>query len=327
MYEIGLIKKGSAKCFLEDHSNSFIIDEDDVKVIESSDIVFFFDDISLLPNNTFDTKNLHNLVESWGYCFENEIPVYGKTFVICCNINKGELKGIHEVLNPMNIDIVYLPPTQQVKNGKIILGTLNPIVLSKITSVLMNMNIQNLSITDMSFSASELANLLESNFRYMNFTYRKMIEEICEDKDEVRLFTKFLGLDQVSEDLEMKIKNEVLSTIITTKKNPINLPSDINNNLDNNLIYNLNSILDENPNMDIPLIVDGVTYFKDPSQINPRKVFGVLRLLEKGYLVNIIENEEFLRNKKIISEMSHDYVGKIKFYKKGSLVDGKPVNL
>lgn len=327
MYQIGLINKGSQPTFIERFGNSVIINDDDVKTIESSDVVFYFDDTKLSPNNSFDTKNLHDLVEVWGYCFENEIPVNGKTFVICCDVNKGEVQKIHEILNPMNIDIVYLPPTKNVVHGKIVLGTLNHLVLSKMTSILMNMNIGNLSITDMSFSSAELTNLIESNFDYLKFTFYKMIGEICENKDEVNLITKFMNLENINENLDMKIKNEVFSSVVTNNGSPINFPSDINHNLQNDLIYNLNQVLDENPDLSIPLVVDGLTYSNDPKNTDNRKIYGVLQLLKSGYTLHILETQEFLRNKALILEFTHDYNGKVKFYKKGSDVDGKHIML
>lgn len=327
MYKIGLINKSGNQTFVEKYIDSVITNDDDIVTIESSDIVFYFEDIKLLPNNTFDTKNLHNLVESWGYCFENEIPVHGKTFVIGCNVNKGEIQSIHEILNPMNIDIVYLPPTKDVDDGKIILGTLNQFVLSKLSSVLGGMDIKNLSITNMSFSSSEITNLLDSNFRYLKLTYKKMIEEICDKKDEINLIEKFINLEDVHEDMNMKLKNEVLSTFITVNESPINFPSDINNNLENDLIFNLNQTLDQNSDTSIPLIIDGVTYVNDPTNTNNRKIFGILQLLKQGYTIHILESEDFLKSKKMVSEFYHDYKEKVKFYKKGTDVDGVRVNL
>lgn len=327
MYKIGLINKSGNRTFVEKYIDSVITNDDDIVTIESSDIVFYFEDIKLLPNNTFDTKNLHNLVESWGYCFENEIPVHGKTFVIGCNVNKGEIQSIHEILNPMNIDIVYLPPTKDVDDGKIILGTLNQFVLSKLSSVLGGMDIKNLSITNMSFSSSEITNLLDSNFRYLKLTYKKMIEEICDKKDEINLIEKFINLEDVHEDMNMKLKNEVLSTFITVNESPINFPSDINNNLENDLIFNLNQTLDQNSDTSIPLIIDGVTYVNDPTNTNNRKIFGILQLLKQGYTIHILESEDFLKSKKMVSEFYHDYKEKVKFYKKGTDVDGVRVNL
>ena len=82
MYQIGLINKGSQPTFIDRVGNGIITNDDEVKTIELSDVVFYFNDTKLSPNNSFDTKNLHDLVEVWGYCFETEIPVNGKTFVI-----------------------------------------------------------------------------------------------------------------------------------------------------------------------------------------------------------------------------------------------------
>jgi hypothetical protein len=326
MYKIGLINKSGNQTFVEKYIDSVITNDDDIVTIESSDIVFYFEDIKLLPNNTFDTKNLHNLVESWGYCFENEIPVHGKTFVIGCNVNKGEIQSIHEILNPMNIDIVYLPPTSDVLNGNIILGTLDPYVVSDLTSLFIKIGVKNLSITMMSSNSAEIANLLENNFCYLKHTFSKMIEELVEDKTELGLISKFLGLGTASETLDMKLKNDVLSSRIQYQGNPINFGEEISNNLQNHTIFTLNNILDDNQDLNTPILVDGITYFGSDTTVDSRKVYGVLELLKRGYTVHIFEDEKFLRDKKIISELSHDFGDKIKFYKKSSHLTGKLVS-
>jgi hypothetical protein len=325
MNNIGIINKGKDKSFIETITSDYAFG-DDVEVIRNSDVVFFFDDVILLPNNSFDTKNLNQTIESWGYSFENEIDVSGKVFVIGCNLNIGQLKHIHEILNPMNIDVVYLPPTSDVLNGNIILGTLDPYVVSDLTSLFIKIGVKNLSITMMSSNSAEIANLLENNFCYLKHTFSKMIEELVEDKTELGLISKFLGLGTTSETLDMKLKNDVLSSRIQYQGNPINFGEEISNNLQNHTIFTLNNILDDNQDLNTPILVDGITYFGSDTTVDSRKVYGVLELLKRGYTVHIFEDEKFLCDKKIISELSHDFGDKIKFYKKSSHLTGKLVS-
>jgi UDP-glucose 6-dehydrogenase len=312
---------------LEKFTNqSFFTDDEEIEVIKSSDIIFYYHNTKILPNNTFDTKELYNTIESWGYCFENEIPVHGKTFILSSNLNIGETGRINEILNPMNINVVFLPPTSNIHLGQIILGTLNQRVISDLTNLFLGLGIKNLSITSMSAKSAETLNLLDNNYQYIKHTFSKLIDEISEDKDEIKLMEKFLGLNSITETLEMKLKNDVLSWFINASGTPINTADEVSSNLDNHNIFILNNILDNNQDKNIPIIVDGITY-SGSNIVNSRKVFVILELLKRGYTVNVLEEESFLKNTKIILELSHDFGDKVKFYKKNSKIVGELVNL
>jgi hypothetical protein len=56
-------------------------------------------------------------------------------------------------------------------------------------------------------------------------------------------------------------------------------------------------------------------------------MFVVLELIKRGYTIFIMEEENFLRNKKIINELLHDFTDKVKFFKKGSDLTGQFINL
>jgi hypothetical protein len=178
----------------------------------------------------------------------------------------------------------------------------------------------------MSAKSAETLNLLDNNYQYIKHTFSKLIDEISEDKDEIKLMEKFLGLNSITETLEMKLKNDVLSWFINSSGTPINTADEVSSNLDNHNIFILNNILDNNQDKNIPIIVDGITY-SGSNIINSRKVFVILELLKRGYTVNVLEEESFLKNTKIILELSHDFGDKVKFYKKNSKIVGELVNL
>jgi hypothetical protein len=307
--------------------SNFFSSNDDLEVIKNSEIIFFIEKTPLLPNNTFDTKKLFDVINSWGYCFENEIPVQNKIFVIVCNLNIGESNKINEILNPMNIEVVYVPPTSNIHLGKIVLGTLNQQVISTLTNLFVGMGFKNLSITSMSSKSAEIVNLLENTFYYMIHTYTKMVDEIMEDKGEMMLVNQFLGLGNHSETLDMKLKNEVLSQYIKENGTPINFSDEISHNIENHTIFTLNNILDTHTDLSKPIIIDGITYEDSVDDINPDRMFLILELLKRGYTVNIIESESFLKNKKMVLELSNDYGNKVKFYKMGSQIHGSLVSL
>jgi hypothetical protein len=327
MNTIGIINSGTNISFVEKITDGFNYNpDDDILTIQNSEVVFFFDDVITLPNNTFDTKKLNETIESWGYCFENEINVVGKIFVISSNLNPGEFQRIHEILNPMNIEVVYLPPTFDIDNGKIVLGTLNQFVISKLQSLFVGMGFKNLQVTSMTPSSAEILNLLDNNLRYLQHTYNKMIQEVSGDKDDDRIIGTFLGLPQSKETLDMKLKNSVLQSYIDKIKTPINFAHDIEYNLENHNIYTLNNIFDTQTDITLPLIIDGITYV-DSDTVDSKKMFVVLELIKRGYTIFILEEEHFLRNKKIINELLHDFTDKVKFFKKGSDLTGQLINL
>ena len=70
------------------------VDGDNVDVIKNSDVIFCCVDTNILPSNFLDIKNVMNVVEDFGISFEDEIPLYNKTFVICSTLNPGDTKQI-----------------------------------------------------------------------------------------------------------------------------------------------------------------------------------------------------------------------------------------
>jgi UDP-glucose 6-dehydrogenase len=326
MLKAGIINYSSKFEFLNPFLKNLFSDEDHITVIKNCDIVFFIDETKVLPNNTFDTNRLNNIIELWGYCFENELSVHGKTFVISANLNIGETNRINEILNPMNINVVFLPPTSKVHLGQIILGTLNQSVISDLTNLFLDLGMKNLSVTSMSAKSAEILNLLDNNYQYLKHTFSKLIEEVSEDTNDIKLMEKFLGLDKVNETLEMKLKNDVLSWYINSSGSPINTAEEINTNLDNHNIFILNNILDNHQDKNMPIIVNGITYGGSDT-VNSRKVFVILELLKRGYNVNVLEEETFLKNRKIILELSQDFGNKVQFYKKDTNIGGVVVNL
>ena len=57
------------------------VDGDNVEVIRNSDIIFCCVDTNILPSNFLDITNVMAVVEDFGVSFEDEIPLYNKTFV------------------------------------------------------------------------------------------------------------------------------------------------------------------------------------------------------------------------------------------------------
>ena len=66
------------------------VDGDNVDVIKNSDVIFCCVDTNILPSNFLDIKNVMDVVEDFGISFEDEIPLYEKTFVICSTLNPGD---------------------------------------------------------------------------------------------------------------------------------------------------------------------------------------------------------------------------------------------
>ena len=188
----------SEKFIYESLSRGFSLNlNEDETSISDNDIILFFQNSLLNPQGWFDTKKLDELVELWGYSFETGISVQNKIFVICCDLNPGDTKRIHVVLNPMNINVCFLPiHNTNINPPRIPIGTLNPWVVSEVSNYLNKIFFKDIHTFSMSFLSVELLNLglsqtkLSKNLSLTNYKNTLTRESIL---DEYPLFESFLN--------------------------------------------------------------------------------------------------------------------------------------
>jgi UDP-glucose 6-dehydrogenase len=325
------------------------VDGDNVDVIRNSDIIFCCVDTNILPSNFLDITNVMNVVEDFGVSFEDEIPLYNKTFVICSTLNPGDTKKIMEILNPMNLKVCYLPLIVQSNNilsslnnlKTIVVGSLDSEVINTITDIFQPSKNNKLNVISMTSKSAEIYRLAYSSFLHSKINFANFLGELMLNygtSDETKLLLKSLGYDNAISENNFNFgfgvggpwiptENRVLGQVSNDNKLEFVLPfvnEDFNSNHHQFVKKHFISL---NPDKTTPFVFTGIGY-KDMSIdiTESQKSELVSEFLKEGYTVYIIESDEFIKNMKVVKELIFDFGEKVKFFKQGTSPKGVYVN-
>jgi nucleotide sugar dehydrogenase len=325
------------------------VDGDNVDVIRNSDIIFCCVDTNILPSNFLDITNVMSVVEDFGVSFEDEIPLYNKTFVICSTLNPGDTKKIMEILNPMNLKVCYLPLIVQSNNilsslnnlKTIVVGSLDSEVINTITDIFQPSKNNKLNVISMTSKSAEIYRLAYSSFLHTKINFANFLGELMLNygtSDETKLLLKSLGYDNAISENNFNFgfgvggpwiptENRVLGQVSNDNKLEFVLPfvnEDFNSNHHQFVKKHFISL---NPDKTTPFVFTGIGY-KDMSidiTESPKSEL-VSEFLKEGYTVYIIESDEFIKNMKVVKELIFDFGEKVKFFKQGTSPKGVYVN-
>jgi nucleotide sugar dehydrogenase len=322
---------------------------DNVDVIRNSDIIFCCVDTNILPSNFLDITNVMSVVEDFGVSFEDEIPLYNKTFVICSTLNPGDTKKIMEILNPMNLKVCYLPIIVQSNNilsslsnlKTIVVGSLDSEVINTITDIFQPSKNNKLNVISMTSKSAEIYRLAYSSFLHTKINFANFLGELMLNygtSDETKLLLKSLGYDNAISENNFNFgfgvggpwiptENRVLGQVSNDNRLEFVLPfvnEDFNSNHHQFVKKHFISL---NPDKTTPFVFTGIGYKDNSIDITESPKFELVSdLLKDGYTVYIIESDEFIRNKKVVKELIFDFGEKVKFFKQGTSPKGVHIN-
>lgn len=323
---------------------------DNIEVISNSDIIFNFTTELSLPNGKFDISKTMEIVEEFGYAFENEIPVNEKVFVICSPLNPGDTKSIFEILSPFTIDVCYNP--LNVRNGSIlqdfenldllILGTSNPITVNNLTKIYSGFSKKELNVSILSYKAAEITKLSISSFLAFKSNYANFIGDLCSVsniENEINLVLDCLSKDKRIGGDYLKfgvgfggpnLPKEIRSfnTYCESIGMKVSMIDDLELISESHNKFLKERLIKNNPDKEIPFNIYGISY-KNNSDITveSKKLSLVYDLLNDGYMVNIVDSSLISKNKKLMLELTNDFSGKIKIYKNGTKPLGFDIKL
>jgi UDP-glucose 6-dehydrogenase len=313
------------------------VDGDNVDVIKNSDIIFCCVDTNILPSNFLDIKNVMNVVEDFGIAFESEIPLYNKIFAICSTLNPGDTKQISEILNPMNLSVCYLPLIVESDNTlsleTIVVGTIDSHITNTISDIFQPSENKKMNVISMTSKSAEIYRLAYSSYIYYKINYANFLGELMLNfgtSDETKLLLKSLGYDKSIGEQNFNFgfgvggpwiptENRVFGQVANGNKLDFVLPF-VNDDFNiNHNEFIKNHFISINPDKTQPFVINGIGYKDSSISIKESsKLELVYELLKAGYIVYIIESDEFIKNVKVVKELVFDFGEKVKFFKEGT---------
>jgi UDP-glucose 6-dehydrogenase len=319
------------------------VDGDNIEVIKNSDVIFCCVNTEILPSNIYDIKNVMEVVEDFGVAFEEEVPLVDKIVVICSTVNPGDTKEISDILTQMNLRVCYLPLSSPIKNQeKIIVGSIDPYTVNIVGTLISDIQEKPTNIVSMTSKSAELCKLALGSYMAYKINFANMMGELLTNyglTDEIKLVMKTLSGHEIIGDKNfdygfgfggpfLPADNRVLGEFCNRNKLEFVLPYVTEDfNLQHNQFLRKNySKLNEDKSE--PFIIDGLGY-KDNTDltVESSKLNLVYDLLRDGYIVHVIESEQFIRESKLPKELINDFNGSIKFFKRGTSPKGIYITL
>jgi UDPglucose 6-dehydrogenase len=319
------------------------VDGDNIEVIKNSDVIFCCVNTEILPSNIYDIKNVMEVVEDFGVAFEEEVPLVDKIVVICSTVNPGDTKEISDILTQMNLRVCYLPLSLPIKNQeKIIVGSIDPYTVNIVGTLISDIQEKPTNIVSMTSKSAELCKLALGSYMAYKINFANMMGELLTNyglTDEIKLVMKTLSGHEIIGDKNfdygfgfggpfLPADNRVLGEFCNRNKLEFVLPyvtEDFNLQHNQFLRKHYSKLNDDKSE---PFIIDGLGY-KDNTDltVESSKLNLVYDLLRDGYIVHVIESEQFIRESKLPKELINDFNGSIKFFKRGTSPKGIYITL
>ncbi len=283
------------------------------EVIKLSDLIWTFVETPSLSDGQYDITKLHDVVNDIQSCFEKGINVQGKTFIIGCTTNPGDVENISNILSKISVNVVYNP--EFVAQGEIVkgieqcdmvlLGTNNEDTLKYIINLYRGISDTHVSFNIMSYSAAELTKIAINSFLTTKISFANMIGEIAINsgmESEVQTILRAIGSDSRVGKKFLKYgfgfggpclprDNRALGKYAEKIGIDVNLPLSVDEFNDKHLDFIFENYKKLNPHK-LPFIFTSLTYKDGVSILESSQPLNLLiRLLSSGYMIIIHENE------------------------------------
>jgi len=322
--------------------------DDNVDVVQKSDYVWTFVDTPSNPDGTYDVSRLWDVVDQIIQGFKNGKSVLGKTLIIGCTTNPGDVEQIAETLSQYSINVVYNP--EFVAQGEIIkgleqakmvlLGCPDGQDLKIILNLYRIICDSHVNFNIMSYRAAELTKIAINCFLTTKISYANMIGEIAIKSgmgNEISSILKAIGSDPRIGEKFLKYgygfggpclpRDNVALSIHAKKYNADAKLSDIvqqmNRDHTNFLVEHYSNL---NPNKNTPFVMKHISYKKGTDILIDSQPYELcLSLLAKGYTVYVQEIDSVINQfkKKDMGEMGT----RLKFFRYTTKPEGFIIDL
>jgi UDPglucose 6-dehydrogenase len=318
------------------------------EVIKSSDLIWTFVETPSLSGGQYDISKLTDVVNDIQSCFEKGINVQGKTFIIGCTTNPGDVENISNLLSKISVNVVYNP--EFVAQGEIVkgieqcdmvlLGTNNENTLKYIINLYRAISDTHVSFNIMSYSAAELTKIAINSFLTTKISFANMIGEIATNsglESEVQTILRAIGSDSRIGKKFLKYgfgfggpclprDNRALSNY-AKKYNANSKLSELVDEMNvDHTEYLANHFIKKNPDKKVPFVMKHISYKKGTDIITDSQQYNLcLHLLSKGYTVFVQEIDAVINQFK--SKDMSEIGDRLKFFKNNTKPEGYLIDL
>jgi nucleotide sugar dehydrogenase len=318
------------------------------EVIKSSDLIWTFVETPSLSDGQYDITKLHDVVNDIQSCFNKGINVQGKTFIIGCTTNPGDVENISNILSKISVNVVYNP--EFVAQGEIVkgieqcdmvlLGTNNEDTLKYIINLYRGISDTHVSFNIMSYSAAELTKIAINSFLTTKISFANMIGEIAINsgmESEVQTILRAIGSDSRVGKKFLKYgfgfggpclprDNRALSNYAKKYNANAKLSELVDEMNIDHTEYLATHYISKNPNKKIPFVMRHISYKKGTDILTDSQQYNLcLRLLSEGYTVFVQEIDAVINQFKL-KDMS-EIGDRLKFFKNNTKPEGFLIDL
>lgn len=328
-------------------NKKFKFDENISNIIINSDIIFVFTTPKDNLEGKIDTSELLNTVNTFYDLSASNVNIHNKKLVICGMTNLGDVSSIYDRLKMFNTQVAYHPQffletniVEEFKNSKILLiGTNNNEIFQDIVSIYSKFHSNQINSFMMSFSSSEITRMAIHGYSVMKTNFSNMVGDLLgrtglQSEIDLVLTTIREYVKKQEENFSHNLgfggpilpkDNRLFSKYIDLLEVTNNIPK-MMDEFNREYITNIKNLyMKINPDKTIPFVIDSISYDKNVSSTEESQRFKLcVDLLDEGYYVNVIENDEVIFK---LNHMSENYNNRLKFYPKNTNPKGVKINL
>jgi nucleotide sugar dehydrogenase len=304
------------KSLIDEYKN-LSITNDNLELIKKSDVIFTFVQTPSLPDGSYDHSNIEDILFQFNSLYNQGVDLFNKIFVIGCTTMPNYVNSVEDRLKKYGMHVCYNP--EFIAQGEIIkglefadmvlIGSSSEYASKKLVEIYKKIMRIEPTFNIMSNSAAEITKISINCFLTTKISFANMIGEISNKSgvgNETDVILKAIGDDSRIGNKYLKFgygfggpclprDNRALGKHMEKIQLKINLPYEVDNfnNYHTDFLYE--NLIDQSSDKNIPFIFDSVSYKKGVDIITESQQLKLaIKLLENGYKVIIIDNEQIL---------------------------------
>jgi nucleotide sugar dehydrogenase len=318
-----------------------------LEVIAKSDIIFTFVPTPSNLDGEYDTTKLFEVTNEFFTASQLEIPIYNKKFIVGCTTNPGDVEQIQNKLRMFDIQVAYNPEVIS-QNGTILglenpdillIGTEYPQLADDLIKIYERIQKNSVNAHVMSYKAAEVTKISINCMIAAKISYTNMIGNLLMKSGlntEIDLVLNAIGGDSRIGKKNMKYgfgfggsylprSNRALIKFAENLDMKLTLPIAIDEFNKEHFSFLKDHYISLNPNKEVPFVMNYITHKKGSDNLEESQQFKLcVDLLDEGYMVNVIENPEIIKN---LNTLSESYNGRLKFFPIGTNPQGLKIDL